>query len=82
MKALAYLAIATLIGLTLAAGSVQAGPIFPNRTIDLRFNGFCDGLHFTTNTSNGVVVGFRTGCSSGAVGGVIGHVLEMARVEL
>lgn len=67
-------AFAGLFGLALA-GSALAGPIFPNKTIDLVFDGYCDGLHVVSNTTTGLVTGTRTGCASEPVGGVVGTVL-------
>jgi hypothetical protein len=73
-----YITSSLLISLALAS-SVQAGPIFPSKTIDLKLDGFCDGLHFMTNTTTGIVTGMRTGCESEATGGVVGEVLGKAQ---
>lgn len=63
-----------ITGLALAS-SAQAGPILTSKTLNIKFNGFCDGLRFTTNTDTGIVTGNRTGCESAPVGGVVGTVL-------
>lgn len=51
---------------------VQAGPLFPNKTVDISFDGYCDGMHLTINHSSGLVTGNATGCLSDPAFGVAG----------
>jgi hypothetical protein len=65
--------------LTLAAAALAvaspvlfAGPLVPNKTVNIRFDGFCDGLRLVINQNTGVVTGNRTGCASDViVGGAV-----------
>lgn len=68
--------IATVIGSVLIAVSSVAvgGSLVPNRTIDISFDGFCDGLHLVINHTKGTVTGNRTGCVSETVIGIPGAV--------
>lgn len=50
----------------------QAGVLYPNKTIDISFDGYCDGMHLTINHSTGLVSGYATGCRSEPVSGVAG----------
>src|SRR3954469_8334440 len=47
--------------LLLAAPAAQAGALVPNRTTDIKFTGFCDGMHLVINEGTGVVTGNSTG---------------------
>lgn len=65
----------TIVGALIAVSSLAyAGGMTPNRTFDLRFVGFCDGMRLTINYSTGDVTGIRTGCSHGPVRGWVGAV--------
>lgn len=52
-----------------AAPAVFAGPLVPNKTVNIRFDGFCDGLRLVINQNTGVVTGNRTGCASDVIVG-------------
>src|SRR3954451_6342417 len=47
--------------LLLAAPAAQAGALVPNKTTDIKFTGFCDGMHLVINEGTGVVTGNSTG---------------------
>ena len=50
----------------LLAASAQAGPLFgTTRTVDLKWTGYCDGIHLVINYNTGVVVGYTTGSCLG-----------------
>jgi hypothetical protein len=51
---------------------VQAGVLYPNKTIDISFDGYCDGMRLVINHSTGLVSGNATGCRSEPVSGVAG----------
>ena len=62
----------------LLAASAQAGPLFgTTRTVDIKFTGYCDGMHLVINYTTGVVLGYRTGScvSPDAVMGTVGAVM-------
>ena len=46
-----------------------AGPLVPNKTVNIRFDGFCDGMRLVINQNTGVVTGNRTGCASDVIEG-------------
>ena len=64
---LAFVAAALAFGLP-----AQAGVLYPTRTIDIAFDGYCDGMHLTINHSTGLVSGTATGCLSNVLTGVAG----------
>lgn len=68
---LAYLTLAgaALLGSAPEAG---AGPLVPNKTVDITFAGFCDGMRLVINENTGLVTGNATGCLSGKVFGTVG----------
>lgn len=73
--------ILTVIGLSLLlAASSEAGPLFggTSRVVDIKFVGYCDGLHMTINYNTGKVVATRTGCASSdlAMWGTVGALLD------
>ena len=52
---------------------VQAGPLYPNKTVDISLDGYCEGLHLIINHSSGLVTGNATGCvSNDPLAGVAG----------
>lgn len=51
---------------------VQAGPLYGSKTVDISFDGYCDGMHLTINHSSGLVTGNATGCLSDPAFGVAG----------
>jgi len=51
---------------------VQAGVLFPNKTIDIAFTGYCDGMHLVINHTTGIVTGNSTGCVSDPLIGTAG----------
>lgn len=64
-----------------ASTMADAGLLVPNKTIDIAFDGFCDGMHLVINHSTGTVTGNRTGCVpeyplAGYVGAVSGGVYD------
>ena len=66
----AYLAI--VASLLLGVASANAGALVANKTVDIKFNGFCDGMHLVINQNSGLVTGNQTGCSSGKIVGTVG----------
>ena len=69
MKTTLWMATAVMLAFVSIA---QAGGLVPNRTVDIRFNGFCDGMRLVINQSTGVVSGSVTGCVSGTPIGTVG----------
>jgi hypothetical protein len=57
----------------LALGTqAQAGALVPNKTVDISFDGFCDGMHLVINEAKGTVSGNSTGCISDLLIGAVG----------
>jgi hypothetical protein len=57
----------------LAFGSyAEAGPLVPIKTVDIKFDGFCDGMRLVINQSSGEVRGNDTGCVSDPLIGTVG----------
>lgn len=57
----------------LALGSsAYAGNLVASKTVDLKFDGFCDGMHLFISQASGVVSGNVTGCVTGRVIGTVG----------
>jgi hypothetical protein len=56
----------------LLASVVQAGVLFPNKTIDIAFTGYCDGMRLVINHTTGIVTGNSTGCISDPAIGTAG----------
>jgi hypothetical protein len=64
-----------LFALVLIFG-VVGGVDAASGTINIIFDGFCDGATLTYDTASGYCWGVQTGCSSGLIGGVVGGVLS------
>ena len=56
----------------LVAASAHAGPLIANRTVDIHFTGYCDGLHLVINENTGIVLATETGCISASFAGTVG----------
>ncbi len=54
------------LGLIISAGAVSAG--------ELCYDGYCDGLRITYDTSTGTASGVTTGCAAGNVFGTVGTI--------
>jgi hypothetical protein len=58
----------------LAVGAASPGPsealVTPFQTMNIRFVGFTDGVHFVINNTNGVVTGSYTGSDTSPIVGV------------
>ena len=65
-----YLAFAASV--LLGASSAYAGALVPNKTVDIRFVGFCDGMHLVINENTGLVTGNLTGCAHDPLFGTVG----------
>jgi len=59
------------LGLALALLLGQAGNASA-QSIDIIYDGYCDGAHFEFNLTTGVVSGNKTGCVSGPMAGTVG----------
>jgi hypothetical protein len=71
----ALLAITIAVALIAVGSFAYAGGIAANRTFDLKFVGFCDGMHLTVSYTTGEVTGTSTGCYAGRpVSGWVGAV--------
>ena len=67
-----------LVVAVLAFGSyVEAGPLVPNKTVDISLDGFCDGMHLVINETTGLVTGNATGCGSGTLVGTVGSLSKL-----
>lgn len=67
--ALTTFAAAAVLG---AWGIAEAGPVAPNRAFDIKFTGYCDGMHLVVNHNTGRVTGNQTGCVNLPVNGFVG----------
>lgn len=72
MKILPAIAVSSLLVVSAVA---QAGPMVPNKTLSLKFVGFCDGMSLSINHGTGGVTGRRIGCgTSEQVRGYVGAI--------
>jgi hypothetical protein len=64
----------SVVAMALIAGATaaQAGALVPNKTLDINFVGFCDGMRLVINQTTGLVTGNSTGCLSDALVGTVG----------
>ena len=63
-----------VLAMVAGAGVAQAGPFANNKTLDIHFVGYCDGMHLVINQNTGRVTGNQTGgcITNGPLSGVVG----------